>query len=144
MSWPRPDRIAHLGLVALEIVITAILGTLVVLAVAGLAMELPAIVRPPFLDPKHLGDVLDHVLAVFVLIELLATAVAYVRGRDILRQILEAALVAIARKLIGLDFSSGALEKSVALAILFLAVASSWWILTSAKRQANGGTSPST
>lgn len=144
MPWPRLDRVVHLGLVTLEIVTTAILTALVVLAIAGLVMDLPAIVRPPFLDPKHLGDVLDHVLAVFVLIELLATAVAYVRGRDILRQIFEAGLVAIARKLISIDLSTEALEKSVSLGALFVAVAASWWILTCAKRRTDGGPTTST
>ena len=143
MSWPRLDRAAHLGLVTLELVVTAILVALVVLAVAGLVMELPAIVRPPFLDPAHLGLVLDHVLAVFVLIELLATAVAYVRGRDILQRIFEAALVAIARKLISLDVSSGALEKSLSLGILFVAVAASWWLLARTKHAGDGGSSTS-
>lgn len=137
MRWPRLEYLGHVSLVVLEVVIATILAALVGLSIAGLGMDLPGFFHPPFLDADRLGVVLDHVLELFVMLELFATAVAYVRGRDVLRHIFEAALVAVLRKLITIDFSSAPLEKSLALSVLLAAIAASWWLLGRAQRAAD-------
>ena len=119
-------KVAQLILFTLEAITVAVLAVLVILSILGLVMEVPPVVRPPFLGSEQLGHVVDHILAVFVLIELLVTAVAYIRGKDIVRRILEAMLVALARKLISLDVTSSPLEKVGSLALLLVAVGLAW------------------
>lgn len=119
----------------LEITIVGILTALVLLSVMGLVMELPAAARPPFLGPDQLVPVIDHILAVFILIELLVTAVAYIRGHDVVRRIFEAMLVALARKLISLNIAAVSLEKVVSLALLLVAVGLAWMLVRSRRER---------
>jgi uncharacterized membrane protein (DUF373 family) len=91
-------------------------------------MEIPAVLRPPFLGAGQLGHIVDHILAVFILIELLAIAIAYVRRRDTVRRIFEAMLVALARKLISLDLAALSLEKVAGLSLLLVAVGLAWFL----------------
>lgn len=118
-------------LFVLEAAIVVILAGLAVLTIMGLLMELPAVVRPPFLGSEQLGQVVDHVLAVFILIELLVTAVAYIRGHDVVRRIFEAMLVALARKLISLDIAAASFEKVGSLSLLLVAVGGAWMLVRS-------------
>lgn len=135
----RIAKLAKLGLLALEVATLAILVALAVLAVLGLLMDLPGLLRPPFLSAAELVRVVDHVLAVFVVIELLATAVAYIRGRDVVRRIFEAMLVALARKLISLDLAAASLEKVGALCLLLVALAVAWLLVSSIHEPADTG-----
>jgi len=116
-------------LFSLEAITVAILTVLVIFAILGLVMEVPSVAHPPFLGSEQLGQVVDHILAVFVLIELLATAVAYIHGKDTVRRIFEAMLVALARKLISLDLAASPLEKVGSLALLLVAVGLAWLLM---------------
>lgn len=111
----------------------AVLALLVVLALAGLVTELFGSFGPPFLVGEQLTRVLDDVLAVFVLIELLATAAAYLRGTDVMRRLFETIFVAIARKLITLELSSHAFDKAIAISALLVAAGAAWWLVARAK-----------
>jgi uncharacterized membrane protein (DUF373 family) len=122
-------RLFGVGLVGLEFAAAALLILLGVLAILGLLMEVPNFLRPPFLGGEKLWRVLDKVLAVFILIELTATAVSYVRGHDVLHRILEASIVAVARKLILLDLSTTPLSKAGAVSLLLVAITIAWGIL---------------
>lgn len=119
----RADRILTGVVLVLELVTIAILAVLVLGALAGLIVELVGALQPPFLGGQELAGVLDSVLALFVLIELLISAIAYVRGTDVLRRIFEAVFVAIARKVIALDVTAASLTKAGALALLLVATA---------------------
>jgi uncharacterized membrane protein (DUF373 family) len=111
----------------LESVLTGALMVMVIFAIAGLGVEL---VHPSrFFNSEGVADVIDHIIEVFVLIELLATALAYLERRDIVRRILEAALVAISRKLIAISLGTAPLASAGALAILLLALTAAWWVL---------------
>ncbi len=120
-------KIAKVSLQILEILTVLILTALTLFALAGLVMEIPGIVRPPFLDTEGLSRVLDHLLGVFVLIELLVIAVAYLRGSEVVRRIFEAVLVALARKLISAEALS--LTKAGALAMVLVAVGVTWFLI---------------
>ncbi len=120
-------KIAKVSLQILEILTVLILTALTVFALAGLVMEIPGIARPPFLDAAGLSRVLDHLLAVFVLIELLVIAVAYLRGSEVVRRIFEAVLVALARKLISTEALT--LTKAGALAMVLVAVGVTWFLI---------------
>ena len=126
------DRAAHGLVLALEALVMAVLAVLVVLAIGGLVAEVGGAFVPPFLSGAELTAALDDVLAVFVLIELLATAAAYLRGSDVMRRIFETLFIAIARKLITLDFSGAPLAKAGALGILLTASGLAWWLVARA------------
>ena len=61
-------KLAKLSLQTLEILTVVILTVLALFALAGLVVEIPGIAHPPFLDTAKLTPLLDHLLAVFVLI----------------------------------------------------------------------------
>ncbi len=111
----------------------AVLAVLVVLGVAGLVMQLVDVAAPPFLGAEQVTEIVDDVLAVFVLLELLATALAYVRSADVLRRLFEAAFIAIVRKLITLHLEAAPLEKASAVGVLFVATALAWWLVVRAR-----------
>jgi len=120
-------KLAKISLQTLELLTVVILTVLTLFALAGLVMEIPRIARPPFLNAAGLSAVLDHLLGVFVLIELLVIAVAYLRGSEVVRRIFEAVLVALARKLISSEALS--LSKAGALAILLATVGLTWFLI---------------
>ncbi len=129
MMPDRAARLAKIILFALEGAMVAALAALVLLAFLGLLMEFPALIRPPFLGAEQLARVLDDILAVFILLELLATAVAYIKGTGMVRRIMEAMLVALARKLISLDLAATSVDKAAALALLLVAIGVSWLLI---------------
>lgn len=139
---PQFERFARLALMVLEGLMMGLLALVVLFALGGLAVQLAGALGPPFLAGAKLAAVLDDVLAVFVLIELLATAVAYVRGRDVMRSIFETVFVAIARKLITLDFSSHAAEQALWSAIQLIAAALAWWLVARAVHAPGAGPGP--
>jgi uncharacterized membrane protein (DUF373 family) len=120
-------KLARISLQTLEVLTVVILTVLTLFALAGLVMEVPAIARPPFLDTAGLSAILDHLLGVFVLIELLVIAVAYLRGSEVVRRIFEAVLVALARKLISTEAMS--LTQAGALALLLATVGLTWFLI---------------
>lgn len=120
-------KFARASLQILEILTVIILTVVTLFALAGLVMEIPGMARPPFLDTAHLTPLLDHLLAVFVLIELLVIAVAYLRGTEVVRRIFEAVLVALARKLISTEALT--LPKAGALAIVLATVGLTWFLI---------------
>lgn len=133
MDRPSFSRIVHALVFALEATMLAVLVVVVVLAIVGLVLQLAGMIHPPFLVGEDLTIVIDDVLAVFVLIELLATAAAYLRGTDVLRRIFEAVFVAIARKLITTHLTEAPLERAAAIAVLMLAAGVTWWLVAHAR-----------
>lgn len=127
------DRAIHGVLAALEIATMVLLVVLVVFAILGLVMQVGAVTRPPFLAGETLTHVLDDVLGVFVLIELLAVAAAYVRGTEILRRVFEAVFVAIARKLIVMELAEKPLQKAASVGILLIAAGVASWLALRAR-----------
>jgi uncharacterized membrane protein (DUF373 family) len=83
----------------------------------------------------HLANyvaVLDVALMIFIIVELFRIAVAYLKHEDVIPTVLEAALVAVARKLVTFDthLAGGeVLMKAAGLALLLLAVAVTWYLL---------------
>jgi uncharacterized membrane protein (DUF373 family) len=80
---------------------------------------------------RYIG-VLDIALVIFIIVELFRIAVAYLRHADVIPTVLEAGLVAVARKLVTFDThvaASDVLMKAGGLAILLLAVGITWYLL---------------
>lgn len=75
------------------------------------------------------------VLEVFILVELFRIALAYMHHNNVVPTVLEAALVAIARKFVMFEPSTGpeSLMYAGALAMLLITVAFSWYLLVRSK-----------
>ena len=106
-----------------------VVSILALLAIAGLFAEVIAGLRPPFLAGEHLSEVVENVLAVLVLVELLATAAAYLRGGEVVRRLFETAFIAIVRKLITLELGPGMLDKAIVIGVLMISTGLAWWLV---------------
>jgi uncharacterized membrane protein (DUF373 family) len=76
--------------------------------------------------------VLDVALVIFIIVELFRIAIAYLRKDDVIPTVLEAGLVAVARKLVTFDTHAAAsdvLMKAAGLGLLLLAVGVTWYLL---------------
>jgi uncharacterized membrane protein (DUF373 family) len=69
------------------------------------------------------------VLEVFIIVELFRIADAYMRHRNVIPTVLEAALVAVARKFVVFEGAPNYLQYAIGLAVLLLAVAVAWYLL---------------
>lgn len=108
-------------------------GLLVILAVLGVVDVVIAMIEVARLDgfmtPEGITQVIDTVLIVFIVIELIRIAVAYMNHQNVVGTVLEAGLVAVVRKLVVFEFADKALEKAAAIAILVLALGITWYLL---------------
>jgi uncharacterized membrane protein (DUF373 family) len=118
----------------LEWAVAVILLFLTAWGVAGLAY---LIVVAGFKSPLALSgevyiQIIDAVLVVFIVVELFRIAVAYIRHHDVVPTVMEAALVAVARKVLiiepGMD-AQQLLYKSLGLASLMLSIGIVWYML---------------
>jgi len=119
--------IALEGLVAVALVLLTAWG---VIGLGGLLIDTVSL--GPSLEVSRFLRVLDATLIIFIIIELYRIADAYMRREDILPTVMEAALVAVARKLVTFDMHADAtvtLFRAVALALLFIAVGVVWYLL---------------
>jgi uncharacterized membrane protein (DUF373 family) len=83
-------------------------------------------------DPVIYVEIIDATLLIFIVVELFRIAVAYVQHRDVVPTVMEAALVAVARKVLVIDPGIGAqdlLFKGVGLGILIVAIGLTWYLL---------------
>jgi uncharacterized membrane protein (DUF373 family) len=117
----------------LERVLIVLLLLMAALAIVEVGFELyTAATGPGFLPPDAVLNVLDAVLVVFIIIELVNTAFAYIERRNVVGTVLEAGLVAVVRKLIIFDTDATAsyvLMKGAGLAVLILAIGVTWYLL---------------
>jgi uncharacterized membrane protein (DUF373 family) len=117
----------------LERILIVLLLIMAALAIVEVGFELyAAATGPGFLPPDRVLNVLDAVLIVFIIIELVNTAFAYIERRNVVGTVLEAGLVAVVRKLIIFDTEATAsyvLMKGAGLALLILAIGITWYLL---------------
>jgi len=117
----------------LERVVIVLLLLMAALAIVEVGLELyAAATGPGFLPPDAVLSVLDAVLVVFIIIELVNTAFAYIERRNVIGTVLEAGLVAVVRKIIVFDTDATAsyvLMKGAGLAVLILAIGVTWYLL---------------
>jgi uncharacterized membrane protein (DUF373 family) len=124
----------HWTVVVIEVLVALALTALAAGALYALGAELWAIgtSRAP-LTHIEFATAMGEVLQVFILVELFRIAIAYMKHENVIPTVLEATLIAVARKLI--VFDSGAanyLFTALGLAALLIAVAVSWWMLARA------------
>ncbi len=131
------DRIV----VYIEAAVTVLLVILAALGVVDVVIKMLAVTRADgFMTPDGITRTIDTVLVVFVVIELIRIAMAYMQHRNVIDTVLEAGLVAVVRKLVVFESSGQMLENAVALAVLILAVGITWFLLH--QRQAENADAP--
>ncbi len=73
--------------------------------------------------------VISTALERFIVIELFRIALAYMNHSNVIPAVLEAALVAVARKFVVFEPKEDYLATALGLAALLLAICISWWLL---------------
>ena len=114
----------------IELVVSVALVILSVLALYSVGAEIVrAVAGDIALSRDEFTTVISTVLEVFILVELIRIAVAYMMHRNVIPTVMEAALVAVARKFVIFEPKDGILPSAAGLAALLLAIALSWWLL---------------
>lgn len=133
MSEPRTNIGIHriLRRITFWIAVLA-LALLVVLAAIGLLTFGQSLFDSIALEAEQLIKLLDIVLFVFIIIELMNIAIAFIEGRRVIYTVFEAVLVAIARKIIVSGTEPVDLDKAASLALITLAVGITWWLMARA------------
>lgn len=126
-------RLSHLFdrlIVYIEGVVVALLTVLAVLGVVDIVIKMLEVTQADgFMTPEGITRTIDTVLVVFIVIELIRIALAYMNHQDVVGTVLEAGLVAVVRKLVIFESGDNVLPKATALAVLILAVGISWYLL---------------
>jgi len=126
------DKIVYL----IEFLVAGILVVLAAMSLYALCATVVGILGGGHLFERELFiKTVSIVLEVFILVELFRIALAYMHHKNVVSTVLEAALVAIARKFVMFEPTSGqeSLMIAVALALLLSTVAVSWYLLVRSK-----------
>jgi uncharacterized membrane protein (DUF373 family) len=126
--------VLHWAVVVIEVLVALALTALAVGAIFALGSELWTIAasRAP-LTHTEFATAMGGILQVFILVELFRVAIAYMKHENVIPTVLEATLIAVARKLIVFDSAaSNYLFTALGLAALLIAVAVAWWMLARA------------
>lgn len=118
----------------IEAVIAIILVVLTIMAIGAVGYQVYEIITHGFiLEHDAFSSVMASILDVFILVELFAIALAYMQHKNIIPVVLEAALVAIARKMVIFEPKGEVMFYAFGLASLLLAVALTWFLLARAQ-----------
>lgn len=121
------------GIVFIEWFVAACLVVLAALGAIGVILAMWNLAAGGVTDTAaRVTAALDATLMVFIIAELFRIALAYIRHESVIPTVLEAAFVAVARKLVILDSHVPAqdlLMKAIAYAVLMLAVGVAWYLL---------------
>lgn len=130
----RANWLLQWAVTAIEWVVAATLVALAGLATLGILRDFTSL----GFTSNSMSDftaVLDGTMLVFVIAELFKIALAYIKHERVIPTVMEAALVAVARKVVVLDVHSAASDvilRSASLGGLLLAIAASWYLLSRA------------
>lgn len=117
----------------IEAIIALVLILLTVMAIGQVVVEVYHLAVNGFvLGHDKFSGIMASVLDVFILVELFAIALAYMQHKNIVPVVLEAALVAIARKMVIFSPKGNVFEYSLGLSALLLAVGLTWYFLSRA------------
>ena len=116
---------------AIEWVVAATLVVLAALATWSILPDFLSIGTPQ--GTGAYTSILDSALLVFVIAELFKIALAYIRHEGVIPTVMEAALVAVTRKVVVLDAHATPslfLMRAGALGLLLIALSVSWYLLS--------------
>lgn len=113
-----------------ESIIATIMLLIVFLGIGYLGSRLISIFGTHFLlDSKEIHYLLDIVLTVFIIVELFRITIAYILDKDVIHTVLEAALVALARKIILYEFDKYGIYGALALSILTVVLVIAYYMV---------------
>lgn len=130
----RAGTYLQLAVTGIEWIVAGLLVALAALATWGIVVEFSTV----GFAPQGLNGytaIIDGMLLVFVIAELFKIALAYIRHEGVIPTVMEAALVAVARKVVVLDAHAPASEllmRAGSLGLLLLAIALAWLLLARA------------
>ena len=114
----------------IEGAVTVLLVILAGLGAVDVVIKMLEVTRADgFMTPEGITRTIDTVLIVFIVIELIRIAIAYMQHKNVVGTVLEAGLVAVVRKLVIFERTDQMLEKAIALSLLILAVGITWYLL---------------
>ena len=120
----------HWATVIVEVLVAVALVALAAGDLVALALQMFHVAQTGVaLTHTEFTSIISTILEIFILVELFRIAIAYMRHENVVPTVLEAALVAVARKFVVFEGSGDYLRSSLGLAALLLAVALSWWML---------------
>lgn len=126
----KPLSLLNRGVVIIEGAVAALLLVLAILGVIDILITMFEVASADgFITPEGITRTIDTVLVVFIVIELIRIAVAYMRHKNVIGTVLEAGLVAVVRKIVIFEGGSNALSDALALSALILAVGIAWYLL---------------
>lgn len=131
----RADALIQRAMTLIEWVVAVTLIVLAAVAAVGLIGQFSSVGTLIGADVNAYTPILDATLLVFVIAELFKIALAYIRHEDVIPTVMEAALVAVARKVVVLNVHeapTSVLMRSGALGLLLLALGVSWYLLAKA------------
>ncbi len=121
----------HWATIIIEIMVALALVALAVGALLALFLEMYQTATSTLaLSPTEFNVIIGTILEIFILVELFRIAISYMRHQNVVPTVLEAALVAVARKFVVFEGGTSYLQTAAGLSALLLAVAVSWWLLS--------------
>ena len=132
------EQISHnleTAMTYIEIVIAFILVFLAIFGLGYLFSHLIKLIRiETFLGPKEIHKILDIALSLFLAVELFRIAIAYIAAHTkVLSTVIEAAFVAVARKVVLYDFRDyhgiDGLYAAISLAIIMVVLAYTYYVV---------------
>lgn len=119
----------HIAIDVIEILVAVSLVALAGGVLASLGFELwQTAVAGVQVSSTEFNRLIGIVLEVFILVELFRIAIAYMKHENVIPTVLEAALVAVARKFVVFE-GDLSMYKALGMSALLIAVALSWWML---------------
>lgn len=128
------EKYLNIAIYWLEVIVAAVLVVLTGLAVFALIAEVARLFgTATLLTPPVFSGLISVILEVFILIELFRIALAYMAHKNVIPTVLEAALVAIARKFVVFEPKGDYLAYAAGHAALLIAVGVAWWLLSQSR-----------
>lgn len=133
----RADRVLKFLITSIEWVVAATLVILAALAAWGILRALTSLTLSE-VSASTFTAIIDGTMLVFVIAELFKIAFAYIHHERVIPTVMEAALVAIARKVVVLDAHEAAGDlvlRAASLGGLLLAIGLAWFLLSRANTE---------
>lgn len=131
----RASAALQWAITGIEWIVAACLVVLAAVATWGLILEFRNVGSLAGEGLNAYTTLLDGTLLVFVVAELFKIALAYIRHEDVVPTVMEAAVVAVARKIVVLDVHVAPVDmllRAGGLGLLLLALGTSWFLLSRA------------
>ncbi len=124
-------HVLNMAIVGIEVVVAVALVALAAGALLALGIEMFHLASSGgILTTSQFNEIIGTILEIFILVELFRIAIAYMKHENVIPTVLEAALVAVARKFVVFESSENYLQTALGMSALLLAVAISWWMLS--------------